>query len=233
MSSNLSISERCGVYYRPTGRKRKRTLEEAEDVTDQAEDSAEGEEPPTKRPRVDTTSPSLIGDGDIPNALFKHILIPQKPADESLRNWTDRTGSFTVQAEFVGLSHSGKVCLHKANGARIRVAVRKMSLADLKYIVDRANVGLEKRDLDFFGEKIAPVRTLPTGLTRTWTDRSHCFTTEASFLGVKDGKLGLHKLTNGVKIAVPLSKISLEDLDYVRSTYGVQIEEEQNADVVC
>jgi hypothetical protein len=31
---------------------------------------------------------------------------------------------------------------------------------------------------------------------------------------------------------VPLSEISFEDLNYVRRTYGVQIEKEQNADVV-
>ena len=86
LSFNLLISKRYGIYYRPMGKKRKRTLKGAEDVTNQAVDSAEGEEPPTKRPRVNTTSLSFINNGDIPNTLFKHILIPQKPADESLRN---------------------------------------------------------------------------------------------------------------------------------------------------
>ena len=41
--------------------------------------------------------------------------------------------------------------------------------------------------------------------TRTWTDRSGSFKVEAEFIGLKDGKIHLHKL-NGVKIAVPVSK---------------------------
>jgi actin cytoskeleton-regulatory complex protein SLA1 len=41
---------------------------------------------------------------------------------------------------------------------------------------------------------------------------------------VKDGKLNLHKL-NGVKIAVPVSKMSLEDLEYVERATGLSLDE--------
>lgn len=54
---------------------------------------------------------------------------------------------------------------------------------------------------------------------RTWTDRSKSFSVEAQFLGVKDGKINLHKV-NGVKIAVPVGKMSFEDLDYVERITG-------------
>ena len=41
-----------------------------------------------------------------------------------------------------------------------------------------------------------------------------------------DGKIHLHK-TNGVKIAVPTSKMSVEDLEYVEKTTGVSLDEDK------
>ncbi|KAB5563520.1 hypothetical protein GE09DRAFT_785973 [Coniochaeta sp. 2T2.1] len=61
---------------------------------------------------------------------------------------------------------------------------------------------------------------------RTWTDRSKSFSVDAQFLGLKDGKLNLHKL-NGVKIAVPVSKMSLEDLEYVERVTGISLDEDK------
>ncbi|KAF4629571.1 hypothetical protein G7Y89_g8574 [Cudoniella acicularis] len=54
---------------------------------------------------------------------------------------------------------------------------------------------------------------------RTWTDRSKSFSVEAQFLALKDGKINLHKM-NGVKIAVPVVKMSVEDLEYVEQMTG-------------
>ncbi|KAJ3115330.1 cytoskeletal protein binding protein [Phlyctochytrium bullatum] len=54
---------------------------------------------------------------------------------------------------------------------------------------------------------------------RTWTDRTGSFRVDAEFLHVADGKAHLHK-TNGVKIAVPLEKLSQDDIDFVRRTTG-------------
>ncbi|KAK3330861.1 hypothetical protein B0H66DRAFT_77285 [Apodospora peruviana] len=61
---------------------------------------------------------------------------------------------------------------------------------------------------------------------RTWTDRSKSFSVEAQFLGLKDGKLNLHKM-NGVKIAVPVAKMSLEDLEYVERMTGISLDEDK------
>ncbi|KAJ4290163.1 hypothetical protein N0V88_006672 [Collariella sp. IMI 366227] len=61
---------------------------------------------------------------------------------------------------------------------------------------------------------------------RTWTDRSKSFTVEAQFLGMKDGKLNLHKL-NGVRIAVPVAKMSLADLEYVERVTGISLDEDK------
>ncbi|OAR01966.1 hypothetical protein LLEC1_00107 [Akanthomyces lecanii] len=61
---------------------------------------------------------------------------------------------------------------------------------------------------------------------RTWTDRSRSFSVEAQFLGLRDGKIHLHKM-NGVKIAVPITKMSREDLEYVENLTGISLEDEK------
>ncbi|KAI8926965.1 hypothetical protein BC831DRAFT_413476 [Entophlyctis helioformis] len=61
-----------------------------------------------------------------------------KPANEmpdpsKLRKWKDRSGSFEVDAAYVGLSE-GKVQLHKSNGVKIAVPLEKLSPADVEYV---------------------------------------------------------------------------------------------------
>lgn len=62
--------------------------------------------------------------------------------------------------------------------------------------------------------------------TRTWTDRSGSFKVEAQFIGLTDGKIHLHK-ANGVKIAVPITKMAPEDLAYVEKAAGVSLDEDK------
>ncbi|KAL3961577.1 hypothetical protein ACCO45_003100 [Purpureocillium lilacinum] len=61
---------------------------------------------------------------------------------------------------------------------------------------------------------------------RVWTDRSGSFSVEAQFLGLKDGKIHLHKM-NGVKIAVPIAKMSRTDLEYVENTTGISLDDDK------
>ncbi|KAL3438646.1 hypothetical protein BDV09DRAFT_182593 [Aspergillus tetrazonus] len=61
---------------------------------------------------------------------------------------------------------------------------------------------------------------------RTWIDRSKAFTVEAQFIGLQDGKIHLHK-TNGIKIAVPIPKMSFEDLEYVEKVTGISLDEDK------
>ncbi|KAL8837421.1 MAG: hypothetical protein Q9176_005727 [Flavoplaca citrina] len=65
-----------------------------------------------------------------------------------------------------------------------------------------------------------------TDKIRTWTDRSGSFKVEAQFIGLKDGKIHLHKL-NGVKIAVPVAKMAIEDLEYVERVTGVSLDDDK------
>ncbi|KAJ5510902.1 SLA1 homology domain 1 SHD1 [Penicillium expansum] len=61
---------------------------------------------------------------------------------------------------------------------------------------------------------------------RKWTDRTKDFTVEAQFIGLQDGKIQLHKV-NGIKIAVPVSKMSVEDLEHVEKVAGVSLDEDK------
>ncbi|KAK5131914.1 hypothetical protein LTR08_000502 [Meristemomyces frigidus] len=61
---------------------------------------------------------------------------------------------------------------------------------------------------------------------RTWTDRSGTFKVEAEFIGLRDGKIHLHKM-NGVKIAVPVNKMAIEDLEYVERATGLSLDEDK------
>jgi hypothetical protein len=61
---------------------------------------------------------------------------------------------------------------------------------------------------------------------RKWTDRTKAFTVEAQYIGLLDGKIQLHKV-NGIKIAVPIAKMSVEDLEYVEKVAGVSLDEDK------
>jgi len=61
---------------------------------------------------------------------------------------------------------------------------------------------------------------------RTWTDRSGTFKVEAEFIGLRDGKIHLHK-QNGVKIAVPVTKMAVEDLEYVEAETGLSLDDDK------
>ncbi|KAI0025601.1 hypothetical protein F4780DRAFT_721911 [Xylariomycetidae sp. FL0641] len=77
------------------------------------------------------------------------------------------------------------------------------------------------------GSRSGASKTKPdASKVRTWTDRSKSFSVEAQFLGLKDGKINLHKM-NGVKIAVPLAKMSLEDIEYVERCTGISLDEDK------
>jgi hypothetical protein len=59
---------------------------------------------------------------------------------------------------------------------------------------------------------------------RLWTDRSGAFKVEAEFIQLKEEKIHLHKL-NGIKIAVPVTKMALEDLEFVEKETGNSLDE--------
>lgn len=81
--------------------------------------------------------------------------------------------------------------------------------------------GSEKRS-----SKDQPKSKPNTSRVRTWEDRSGTFKVEAEFIGLREGKIHLHKL-NGVKIAVPVSKMAVQDLEYVERATGASLDEDK------
>ncbi|KAH8199049.1 hypothetical protein TruAng_006787 [Truncatella angustata] len=111
-------------------------------------------------------------------------------------------------------------------GPGMRLPDRKSSLS----AVDSSNHFGQQRSKqngrsDATGSKSSSGKSKPDPLkVRIWTDRSKSFSVEAQFLGVKDGKINLHKV-NGVKIAVPVVKMSVKDLEYVELITGISLDE--------
>ncbi|KAK9323346.1 hypothetical protein V1517DRAFT_98004 [Lipomyces orientalis] len=65
-----------------------------------------------------------------------------KPDPGKIRTWTDRTGTFKVEAAFVGCADN-KIQLHKVNGVKIAVAASKMSVEDLEYVERITGISLD------------------------------------------------------------------------------------------
>ncbi|SCW01015.1 LAFE_0D03202g1_1 [Lachancea fermentati] len=65
------------------------------------------------------------------------------PDPKKTRIWVDRSGTFKVEAEFIGCV-DGKIHLHKANGVKIAVAADKLSPDDLLYVERTTGMSLDK-----------------------------------------------------------------------------------------
>ncbi|CAI2182385.1 11383_t:CDS:10, partial [Funneliformis geosporum] len=89
--------------------------------------------------------------------------------------------------------------------------------AAVKKIQTPSNRALPERP----AQALSKSKPIPSN-TRTWTDRSGSFKVEAQFLQLIDGNVHLHKL-NGVKIAVPVDKMSKEDLAYLEDVTGEKV----------
>ncbi|KAI8351821.1 hypothetical protein EDC96DRAFT_577544 [Choanephora cucurbitarum] len=67
---------------------------------------------------------------------------PTKPDPSKVRLWTDRTGAFKVEAQFLSCAN-GKIRLFKTNGVKIDVPTDRMCMEDLRYIEQETNSQLE------------------------------------------------------------------------------------------
>ncbi|KKY16427.1 putative cytoskeleton assembly control protein sla1 [Phaeomoniella chlamydospora] len=101
---------------------------------------------------------------------------------------------------------------------------KEMARADRKRKEHEAKHN-ERSKRDGRSDKSSKPKPDPTK-TRTWTDRSNTFKVEAQFIGISDGKIHLHKV-NGVKIAVPIAKMSTEDIEYVEERTGATLDEDK------
>ena len=65
------------------------------------------------------------------------------PNFHRVKTWIDSSGTFKVEAEFLGFV-DGKVHLHKTNGVKIAVAAEKLSIEDLEYVEKITETSLDK-----------------------------------------------------------------------------------------
>jgi hypothetical protein len=76
-----------------------------------------------------------------------------KPDPRKTRTWTDHSGSFKVEAEFIGVA-DGKIHLHKVNGVKIAVPITKMSPADIAYVERATNDDDDNMPLSMLQDKM-------------------------------------------------------------------------------
>ncbi|NLY00220.1 MAG: hypothetical protein GXY83_29330 [Rhodopirellula sp.] len=132
------------------------------------------------------------------------------------RTWTDTSGRFQVEAEFVGVE-DGAVRLRKADGAEIAVPIEKLSAPDQEHV----RTILQKRETHNAGEKMdtqdldrdQPGEASTIG-SRLWTDRVTRQQVEASFVELLEDCV-LVERPDGRRARIPLDRLSEADQQYV------------------
>lgn len=110
------------------------------------------------------------------------------------RVWTDTSGKFRIEAEFVEL-RDGKVTLRRPDASIVAVPLDKLSPADQALARQQAGGG---------------PAAAGGGKSRTWTDSTGKFKIDAEFVELRDGKVTL-KRTDGKTAVLPLDRLSPED----------------------
>ena len=59
---------------------------------------------------------------------------PFSQNDRGLRNWTDSSGQYAVEARYIGTLDDGTVRLQKSDGQYVRVSLRRLSAADQTFV---------------------------------------------------------------------------------------------------
>lgn len=83
--------------------------------------------------RKSSRSVSRSGTVSRSNTVSKSHQDLPKPDPTKIRTWTDRSGTFRVEAQFIDF-HNGKLRLHKLNGVKIDVPVEKMCAEDVRWV---------------------------------------------------------------------------------------------------
>jgi Prion-inhibition and propagation/SLA1 homology domain 1, SHD1 len=77
------------------------------------------------------------------------------PNSANMRIWTDCTGYYNTEAEFLGFG-DGKLHLHKANGKKIKVPVEEIARSDLEHV--EKTTGIQVQSCEPLMREAEPVR---------------------------------------------------------------------------
>ncbi|KAK6438449.1 cytoskeletal protein binding protein [Oleoguttula sp. CCFEE 5521] len=187
------------------------------------------------------------GDDEVTVAVGDEVIVldDQKSDDWWLVRRLKNGKKGVVPASYVEITGTmGNESISGLNAARSTVEqnrIEEQRLAREATQNDKRNgrgVSLPERGSSLSTQEQEPRRRTPepssskaktkpnTSRVRTWTDRSGTFKVEAEFIGLREGKIHLHKL-NGVKIAVPVTKMAVEDLEYVEKATGISLDDDK------
>ncbi|KAF9129268.1 cytoskeletal protein binding protein, partial [Linnemannia schmuckeri] len=93
---------------------------------------------------VDTPKAASTSSTPAPSSSEPAVKKPQ-----NTRMWTDRSGKYKVEAEYLGF-HDGKISLHKLNGVKIAVPVREMSQEDITYVEKMTGMKIGAAGFDWY-----------------------------------------------------------------------------------
>jgi hypothetical protein len=182
------------------------------------------------------------GDDEVTVAIGDEVLIIDDSASDEwwkvrrLKNGKEGVvpSNYVEITETVPISSSASHSARSGiNAGRSRVDQNRLEEEELarqaarnrRHDSDAASDQRSKRDSSTSKDAKTGSKPNPSKI-RTWTDRSGSFKVEAEFLTIKDGKIHLHKV-NGVKIAVPVPKMSVEDLEYVERATGISLDDDK------
>ncbi|KAI8978550.1 hypothetical protein BDB01DRAFT_799172 [Pilobolus umbonatus] len=120
-------------------RERRRQIQEANKKTElarqkQIEEDYRRKDVERKAAMARSNSTARSGQLTRSGSTAKHQEPPKpKPDLSKVRTWTDRSGTFKVDAQFIDL-HNNKLRLHKLNGVKIDVPVEKMCPEDIVWV---------------------------------------------------------------------------------------------------
>ena len=86
------------------------------------------------------------------------------PNYHRVRTWIDSSGSFKVEAEFLGCIE-GKIHLHKTNGVKIAVGATKLCLEDLEYVEKVTGTSLESYKEEVQKQNLKRSKSKSSGVT--------------------------------------------------------------------
>lgn len=193
----------------------------SEDLANAAAPAAPKQPAPTQPP-TSATPPSLEGTSDL-----------------NFRTWTDRTGQFRVRARFVNFA-GDIVRLRREDGQIVGVAIERLSEADQKFVLDQppdSGFDLPPEAQPLFGDnpynppepdphasrrgpysRRPPLIKYPDAPLYKWHPSTH-----DEFLGyfhdLEAGRLSI-RLPNGIVLNGPVTDMSPDDLQHIRSIIG-------------
>jgi SLA1 homology domain 1, SHD1 len=132
------------------------------------------------------------------------------------QKWTDITGKFSVDAEFVAIQPA-TVMLKKQDGSSIAIPLEKLSSDDRKRAME-------------FAKQNDGVAKLTNDVSK-WTDATGKFSIEAEVIALHPAKVTLNRRDYGI-VTIPFERLSIEDQQRAKALGATQHLPQQSASLI-